>query len=84
MTLSHGAGLRLLIIALAVLIGLQMMIVGAGYLVRVADLGHPARAAMVEQIASASRLMDALSDEERKEALTAVSSPLIRFSLIDT
>ena len=83
MTLSHGAGLRLLIIALALLIGLQMMIVGAGYLIRATDLGHPARAAIVEQIASASRLMDSLADDQRQEALRAVSSPLIRFSIID-
>lgn len=83
MTLSNGAGLKLLIVALALLIGMQMMIVGAGYLLRAADVGHPARAAIVEQIASASNLMDVLSDDQRSEALTAFSSPLIRFSIID-
>lgn len=83
MTLSHGAGLKLLIVTLALLIGMQMMIVGAGYLLRAADAGHPARAAIVEQIASASNLMDELSDDQRTEALTAISSPLIRFSIID-
>lgn len=83
MTLSHGAGLKFLIVALALLIGMQMMIVGAGYLLRAADVGHPARSAIVEQIASASNLMDALSQDQRREALTAISSPLIRFSIID-
>ncbi len=83
MTLSHGAGLRLLIVALAVLIGMQIAIVGAGYLRRVADLGHPGTPAVVEQIAAAAHLIDGLPGDRREEALRAVSSPFLRFSIID-
>lgn len=83
MTLSHGAGLRLLIVALALLIGMQIMIVGAGYYRRASELGHPARSAVVEQIAAAAGLIDQLADDQRTEALRAVSSPFIRFSIID-
>jgi signal transduction histidine kinase len=82
MTLSHGAGLRLLIVALALLIGMQIMIVGAGYYHRVSTLGHPAGPAAVEQIAAAAGLLDQLTDDQRTEALRAVSSPFIQFSII--
>ncbi len=82
MTLSSGPILRMLIIALAILIGLQMLIVGAGYLVRTAELAHPARPRIVEQIAAAVALIENTPPGERETAIRAINSPFISFSTI--
>lgn len=81
MTLSGGAGLRVLIIALAVLIGLQMTLAGATYVLRSYELGQPSRPVLVDQIASATRLVDRAPPEARREILRAVSSPFLVFTL---
>lgn len=81
MTISSGRFLRVLIIALAVLIALQILIVGAGYLVRTVELAHPAKPRIVEQIAAATKLMDDTRAADRETAIRAISSPYIDFSL---
>jgi len=83
MTFSQGAGLRILIIVLAILIGMQMVMVGTGVLMRISSVSHPARAAVVEQIVATTNLLDEMPDEKRADALRAVSSPFLRFSIID-
>lgn len=84
MTLSSGPFLRVLIVALAVLIGLQILIVGASYLVRTAELAHPARPRIVEQIAAAAMLIEETPPAGRENAIRAITSPFISFSLTDT
>ncbi|WP_375207853.1 sensor histidine kinase [Hyphococcus sp.] len=84
MTLSRGAGMTALIVILAVLIAMQMLIVGGGYLRRVSELGHPASAPIIDQTAAAVRHIEALSGDQRAAALEAMNSPFIRFSIIDS
>lgn len=81
MTLSDGRGLRLVIIGLTVLIGLQISATGLAYLVRTKELGYPARPRTVEHVAAAATLIESLPEEWRENALRAVSTPLMRFSL---
>lgn len=81
MTLSSGALLRILIVLLAVLIALQILIVGAGYIIRTAELGHPGRPRIIEQIAAATALIDATAPDQREDAIRAISSPFMAFSL---
>jgi signal transduction histidine kinase len=81
MTLSHGSGLRIIIILLAVLISLQILIVGFAYFVRAAQLGHPARPQLVEQVAAAVTLINRTPPDLREETLLAVNSPFLSFSL---
>lgn len=84
MTLSRGAGMTALIVILAVLIAMQMLIVGGGYIRRVSELGHPASAPIIDQTAAAVRHVEALSEDQRAAALEAMNSPFIRFSIINT
>lgn len=83
MTLSRGAGMTALIVILAVLIAMQMLIVGGGYVRRVSELGHPASAPIIDQTAAAVRHIETLSGDQRAAALEAMNSPFIRFSIID-
>lgn len=82
MTVSSGVFLRVVIIALAALIALQILIVGAGYIIRTAELGHPGRLPIVEQIAAAAELIEATEPARREDAIRAISSPFIAFSLL--
>jgi signal transduction histidine kinase len=82
MTVSSGHFLRIVIVALAILIALQILIVGASYLVRTAELSHPARPRIVEQISAATALVDEAPPGERAEVLRAISSPFIAFSVL--
>ncbi|MFN0024948.1 MAG: sensor histidine kinase [Parvularculaceae bacterium] len=81
MTLSHGAGLRLLIVALAILVALQILIVGAGYYLRTVELGRAARPEFIDQIAAAAALIDRTPPEHRGEAIRAIRSPFMSASL---
>lgn len=80
MTLSGGAGLRVLIVAFALLIALQILIVGVGYFLRIRDLGEPTRPQIVNQIAGAAELLDRSRGDDRTIALRAINSPFIRYS----
>ncbi len=81
MTLSGGFSLRLVIVGLSFLIALQIALAGAAYVLRTNELGKPSRPVIVDQIASATRLIDRAAPEERIEILRAVSSPFLAFSL---
>lgn len=83
MTLAPGAGLRLIIVALALLVALQILIVGVGFFLRIKDLGEPTRPQIINQIAGAAALLDDKDAEQRQLALRAVNSPFIRYSLLD-
>lgn len=83
MTVSGGAGLRALIIALALLIAFQILIVGVGFFLRIRDLGEPTRPQLVNQIAAAAHLLERTGGEERTAALRAINSPFIRYSVVD-
>ncbi|MBY0422991.1 MAG: HAMP domain-containing protein [Parvularculaceae bacterium] len=83
MTLSPGAGLRLVILALALLVAFQILIVGVGFFLRIRDLGEPTRPQIINQIAGAAALLDDKDAEERNLALRAINSPFIRYSLLD-
>lgn len=82
MTLSQGAGLRMLIVAMALLVALQILIVGVGFFLRIRDLGEPTRPQIVNQIASAAALLDEKDEDARRRALRAINSPFIRYSLL--
>lgn len=82
MTVSGGAGLRLLIIALAFLIAFQILIVGVGFFLRIRDLGEPTRPQLVNQIAAAADLIERNQGQDRQAALRAINSPFIRYSII--
>jgi signal transduction histidine kinase len=82
MTVSSGHFLRIVIIALAFLIALQILIVGASYLIRTAELARPAQPRIIEQIGAAAALVDKAAPEERRNVLRAISSPFMAFSLL--
>ena len=83
MTLSHGIGLRFVIIALAVLLALQLLILGGGSIGRARDLGRPVQPLIIDQIAAAADLLDGLPAEARRDAVRALDSPFIRMRLLD-
>jgi signal transduction histidine kinase len=83
MTLASGPGVRALVLVLAALLALQLVIVGATSVIRVRDIGSPTRPVIIDQAAAAADLMDTLPPADRATALRAISSPFIRFRLID-
>ncbi len=84
MTVSGGAGLRIVIILLAFLVASQILIVGIGFFLRVRDLGEPTRPQIVNQVAAAVALLEDRNGEERAKALRAINSPFIRYSILSS
>lgn len=81
---SRGAGLRLIIAALAILIGLQILLVGVGAYLRAHEVGSPLRPVLVHQTVAAVNLIESLPGERRAKALAAINSPFIRYRLIES
>lgn len=82
MTLSGGFSFRVLTFALAALIGLQMLIVGSGAIIRARDIQGLSARPMIAQAAAAAELVERTAPQHRITALRAMSSPYIRFSLV--
>ena len=79
---SQGAGLRLLIISLAILIGLQITIVGASVFIRAKELGSPLQPLLIRQTVAAVALIEKTPQDDRGAAIAAINSPFIRYRLI--
>lgn len=81
---ARGAGLRLLIVSLAILIGLQTTVVGVGAYLRAHEKGSPMQPILINQTVSAMRLIESLPVEDRDLAIAAINSPFIRYRLIES
>ncbi len=83
MTFSPGLGLRLAAGAVAILVLCQLAIVASSVRVRGEDFDDWSGPAILRQLESGVALMDTLPPEDRPKALRAMTSPFLRFEVLD-